>query len=183
MTARTASSPGVLSPASNGAAAPPPGLGPTYAGLATRMIALAADVLIIQAVTWMVGGVTAVVASQLHLAQSTEDVLIAVGAVVAALWFAAYFVFFWVATGQTPGNRLMEIRVEGATSGAPLPFGRATARFAGAVLSALLLFVGYLVILVDGRRRAAHDRLVRSVVVDAPAAPRRRRPQRLDPPA
>jgi uncharacterized RDD family membrane protein YckC len=77
----------------------------------------------------------------------------------------------------------MEIRVEGATSGRPLPFGRAAARFAGAVLSALLLFVGYLVILVDGRRRALHDRLAGSVVVEAPSAPRRRRPQRLDPPA
>jgi uncharacterized RDD family membrane protein YckC len=183
MSARTAPSPGVLSPASNGAGVAPPVLGPEYPGLATRMIALAADVLIIQAVTWMVGGVTAVVASQLHFSQSTEDVLIAVGAVVAALWFAAYFVFFWVATGQTPGNRLMEIRVEGATSGRPLPFGRATARFAGALLSALLLFVGYLLILVDGRRRALHDRLVGSVMVHAPSAIRRRRTDRLDPPA
>jgi uncharacterized RDD family membrane protein YckC len=166
VSAHTAPSPDVVSRASNGAL--------PYSGLVTRVIALVADVLIIQAVAWMVGGVAAVTVSLMHPSEDTQTALIAIGAVVATLWWAGYFVAFWAITGQTPGNRLMEIRVQDASGCRPLPVGRAAVRLAGAVLSALLLFVGYLMILVDSRRRALHDRLVHSVVVDAPAAGRRR---------
>jgi uncharacterized RDD family membrane protein YckC len=168
-----------VSRASNGAAPRgpdfPPALGSQYAGLATRVIAFVADVLIIQAVAWIVGGVAAVIASLLHLSDDAETALVAIGAAVAMLWSAGYFVFFWATTGQTPGNRLMEIRVQDAADGRPLPLGRALLRLLGALLSALLLFLGYLMILVDSRRRALHDRLVHSVVVYAPSAGRRRR--------
>jgi uncharacterized RDD family membrane protein YckC len=149
-----------------------------YAGLATRVIAFVADVLIIQAVAWMVGGVAAVTVSLLHPTENVQTALIAIGAAMATLWSAGYFVGFWATTGQTPGNRLMEIRVQDAAGGDPLPLGRAAARLLGALLSALLLFLGYLMILVDSRRRALHDRLVRSVVVYAPSSVRRR-PERL----
>ena len=61
--------------------------------------------------------------------------------------------------------------------GRPLRFVRAVLRLLGALLSVLLLFLGYLMILVDGRRRALHDRLVGSVVVYVPSVrtPRSRR--------
>jgi uncharacterized RDD family membrane protein YckC len=177
VSADAAPSADVVSPASNGTAprAPDllPALGPQYSGLATRMIALVVDVLIIQAVSWMVGGIAAVILSLLDPSENAETVLITIGAVAAMLWAAGYFVFFWVTTGQTPGNRVMEIRVQDAGDGGPLSFGRAVARLVGAVLSALVLFLGYLMILVDSRRRAFHDRLVHSVVVYAPSAGRR----------
>ena len=179
MSADAAPRPTVVSPASNGVAPRSPELPPLsaqYSGLATRMIAVAVDVLIIQAVSWMVCGVAAVTASLFDPSESTQTVLIAIGSAMATLWAAAYFVVFWATTGQTPGNRLMEIRVQGAADGRALPPGRAAARLAGAVLSGLLLFLGYLMILVDSRRRALHDRLVRSVVVYAPRAARRRPP-------
>lgn len=72
----------------------------------------------------------------------------------------------------------MEIRVQGAVDGQPLHLGRAVVRVVGALLSVLLLFLGYLLILVDERRRALHDRLVGSVVVYAPSVRRRRGPSR-----
>jgi uncharacterized RDD family membrane protein YckC len=149
-------------------------IGSQYSGLATRMIALVIDVLIIQAVSWMVGGIAAVFVSLLNPSEDTQTVLLGIGAVIALLWAAGYFVFFWAATGQTPGNRVMEIRVQDAAHGRPLGPGRAAVRLVGAVVSALLLFIGYLMILVDSRRRALHDRLVHSVVVYAPSAGRRR---------
>ena len=150
-------------------------IGSQYSGLATRIIALVIDVLIIQAVSWMVGGIAAVFLSFLDPSEHAEKVLLAIGAGVALLWAAGYFVFFWSATGQTPGNRVMEIRVQDAAHGRPLGPGRAAVRLVGAVVSALLLFIGYLMILVDSRRRALHDRLVHSVVVYAPSAGRRDR--------
>lgn len=147
-----------------------------YSGLATRALACAIDVLIIQAVAWVVGAVAAVAASMFDPSESLETILIAAGAAVAALWSAGYFVFFWSTTGQTPGDRVLQIRVQDATDGRPLHLGRAVLRLLGALLSALLLFLGYLLILVDGRRRALHDRLVGSVVVYTRSARRRRRP-------
>ena len=168
----------VVSPDSNGVA--PRALdilvpiGSQYSGLATRMIAAVVDILIIQAVSWMVGGIAAVILSLLNPSENAETVVIAIGAAAALLWAAGYFVFFWSATGQTPGNRIMEIRVQDAAHGRPLGPGRAIVRLVGAVLSALLLFLGYLMILVDSRRRALHDRMVHSVVVYAPSAGRRR---------
>jgi uncharacterized RDD family membrane protein YckC len=149
-----------------------------YSGLATRVIALVTDVLIIQAVAWMVGGVAAVTLALLNPSEGAQTTLIAIGAAAATLWSAGYFIFFWATTGQTPGNRLMEIRVQDAVNSGPLPFARAVLRLAGAVVSALILCLGYLMILVDSRRRALHDRLVHSVVVYAPSTGRRR-PERL----
>jgi uncharacterized RDD family membrane protein YckC len=173
---------GVASPATNGAAPRTPELplppGSPYSGLATRALAAAIDVLIIQAVAWIVGAVAAVAASMFDPSEDLQKVLIAAGAVVAALWTAGYFVFFWSTTGQTPGDRVMEIRVQDAADGRPLHFARAVLRLLGALLSALLLFVGYLMILVDDRRRALHDRLVGSVVVYAPTGGRRRERRR-----
>jgi uncharacterized RDD family membrane protein YckC len=177
MNARAGLRPGVTSPASNGAAPAAPDLPPpavAYAGLATRVIAFVIDILIIQAVTWIVGAVAAVIASMLRLSDGLETALVAAGAVVATLWAVSYFTFFWVTTGQTPGNRLLQIRVLDA-GGSTLPLGRALVRVPAAVLSALILFVGYLTILVDSQRRALHDRLLRSVVIDAPEPGRRRR--------
>jgi uncharacterized RDD family membrane protein YckC len=173
---------GVGSPATNGSAPRTPDLpepsSSTYSGLATRALAGVVDVLIIQAVAWIVGAVAAVAASMFDPSEDLQKVLIAAGAVVAALWTAGYFVFFWSTTGQTPGDRVMEIRVQDASDGRPLHFARAVLRLLGALVSALLLFVGYLMILVDDRRRALHDRLVGSVVVYAPAAGRRRERRR-----
>ena len=172
----------VASPATNGVApraleAPPPP-GSPYSGLATRVLACAIDVLITQAVVWIVGAVAAVAASIFDPSETVQTLLIAAGGVVAVLWTAGYFVFFWSTTGQTPGDRVMEIRVQGAVDERPLHLGRAILRVLGALLSVLLLFLGYLLILFDDRRRALHDRLVGSVVVYAPSVRRRRGPSR-----
>jgi uncharacterized RDD family membrane protein YckC len=169
---------GPASPATNGTAPrvpePPAPPGTPYAGLATRALACVIDILIIQAVAWIVGAVAAVAASMLDPSEDLQTIVIAAGAVVAVLWSAGYFVFFWSTTGQTPGDRVMQIRVQDSADGRPLHLARAVLRLLGALLSALLLFLGYLLILIDPRRRALHDRLVGSVVVYAPSA---RRPQ------
>jgi uncharacterized RDD family membrane protein YckC len=139
-----------------------------YSGLATRALACAIDVVIVQGVAWLVGAVAVVAGSMVDPSPTLQTIMIAAGAVVAAVWTAGYFVFFWSTTGQTPGDRVMQIRVQDATDGQPLHLARAVLRLLGALLSVLLLFVGYLLILVDGRRRALHDRLVGSVVVYMP---------------
>src|SRR5207245_2447115 len=85
------------------------------------------------------------------------------------LWTVGYFAFFWSTTGQTPGDRLMRIRVIDGRERGPLKLRRATVRFGGLVLAAIPLLAGILIMLWDDRRRCLQDRLARTVVIDAPA--------------
>jgi uncharacterized RDD family membrane protein YckC len=153
---------------------------PAYAGLATRTLAFAIDAAIINVVAWGTGGLIALGLSLFHLPQAVKVTLAAIGAAIAIVWCVAYFVFFWsAADGQTPGDRVMRIRVLRAGTGQSVHALRALARVFGLVLSALLLCTGFLLILVDDRRRALHDRLVGTVVVYVSGgAPRRRTPVR-----
>lgn len=139
-----------------------------YAGLVTRTIAFAADALIINAIAWLVGAIVALGLSIVGVSDDVRVILAAIGAGVALLWAAAYFVFFWSANGQTPGDRLLGIRVEDAARAGPISTRRALVRVLVLPLSFLLLFAGILLILVDGRRRALHDRLAGTIVAYAP---------------
>ena len=148
---------------------------PSYAGLATRTLAFAIDAAVINVVAWVVGAVFALALSLLSLPEELLTILAAIAACLALLWTFSYFVFFWSGNGQTPGNRLIGITVRDATSLGPMPARRAALRFFLLPLSALPLCAGFLMILFDGRRRALHDRLARTVVIYVPVE-RRRRP-------
>jgi uncharacterized RDD family membrane protein YckC len=80
--------------------------------------------------------------------------------VVGALYFAA----FWAGTGQTPGMRVVRLRVLTA-SGSRLSLLRALVRFAGLILAIAPLFLGFLPVPFDRRRRALPDFLAGTVVV------------------
>jgi uncharacterized RDD family membrane protein YckC len=140
---------------------------PVYVGLATRTLAFAADAALITAVAWGTGAVVALCLSLIGVPGQIKTLIAAIGTGLTFLATIGYFTFFWSASGQTPGNRLLGIRVVAAGSGGPLPGRRAFLRVPALLLSALPLCAGFLLILVDGRRRALHDRLVRSAVVDA----------------
>jgi uncharacterized RDD family membrane protein YckC len=156
-------------------AAPPAvdGTGSAFAGFATRLLAFAADAAIVNAVAWFVALVVAVALSIIDIPDLLDKLVAIAGAGIWLLWLVGYFVFFWSADGQTPGNRLLRIRVLDAATGGPLSVRRGVLRVLLLPVSALPLFAGYLMILVDRRRRALHDRLVRSVVVYAPDLRRR----------
>jgi uncharacterized RDD family membrane protein YckC len=81
------------------------------------------------------------------------------------LLVGAYFVFFWTLRGQTPGMRLMNLRVVCPTR--PLGVGRATLRFLALLIAIIPLFAGFIPILFDKRRRGFHDFVARTFVVYA----------------
>jgi len=142
-----------------------------YAGLVTRTLALALDALIIDGVALLVGVAVGLGVSLLHLPHDVNTVIAAVLGAVYVAWSVGYFVFFWSSTGQTPGSRVMCVKViDGRHRGALKP-RRALLRFIGLVLAALPLLAGILMMLWDDRRRCLQDRLARTVVVytDAPA--------------
>jgi uncharacterized RDD family membrane protein YckC len=77
-------------------------------------------------------------------------------------------VAFWSTTGQTPGARVMRIRVIDGRGEATIRPQRAVMRVVGLVLATIPLFAGFLIMLWDDRRRCLQDRMARTVVVHAP---------------
>jgi uncharacterized RDD family membrane protein YckC len=143
----------------------------SYQGLVTRAIAFSIDAALINLIAIVVGVGIGLALSVLSIGDSAEKVLLACGGVAFVVWTVGYFVVFWSTTGQTPGNRLMQIRVCCADDGAVLKPRRALLRFGALVLAALPLLAGFLPVLVDDRRRGLHDMLAGTVVVGATAWP------------
>jgi uncharacterized RDD family membrane protein YckC len=153
--------------------APVPGV--AYMGLATRVLAFAIDVTIINAVAVLTAAVVSLTLSIFSMPDGLVAALVAAGGALYLLWGVGYFVVCWSTTGQTPGSRVLRIRVTGR-DGAGLRPRRALVRYLGLWLAALPLFAGFLLILLDDRRRGLHDRLAGTVVVDMPPRPREARP-------
>jgi uncharacterized RDD family membrane protein YckC len=141
-----------------------------YVGLVTRALAFAVDAAIINAVAILVTVVVGLALSVITVPEAVRVAAIAVGGVAYMFWSVGYFIGFWTVTGQTPGARMFRFRVCTAAL-QRLRAGRALLRFVGLVLAALPLFAGFLLILVDGRRRGLHDLLAGTVVVERPSAP------------
>jgi uncharacterized RDD family membrane protein YckC len=148
---------------------------PAYQGLVTRTIAFVLDAGIINLVAMVVGVAAGLAISVLPLPNSLDPVLISLGGLAYLLWSTGYFVVFWSSTGETPGDRLMRIRVCMADRSGPPPPLRALVRLGALVLAAIPLFAGFLTILVDERRRGLHDMIAGTVVVgvidETPAIP------------
>jgi uncharacterized RDD family membrane protein YckC len=136
-----------------------------YVGLVTRAIAFAIDAALINVVAILTSAVVALVFSVVTIPEQLRDIAVATGGVLYVLWTVGYFTTFWTTTGQTPGARVFRFRVR-ATDGESLRPRRALLRFAGLTLAALPLFAGFLLILVDDRRRGLHDLIAGTVVVE-----------------
>jgi uncharacterized RDD family membrane protein YckC len=144
-----------------------PGLETTpYAGLVTRAIALIVDAIVINVIAVIVGAVLALIGSLLGVG----DLGIAAALTGGFLWLGwtgLYFIVFWIATGQTPGARLLGIRV---VSASPRPLGivRASLRFVVMMIALIPLGAGFLTVLFDDRRRGPHDMVADTLARWAP---------------
>ena len=141
---------------------------PVYAGIATRAAALAVDALAALSIFAVGSAVVALIAS---LVGGIRPEWLA-GSLLGLAWIivgGGYFVLFWSAAGQTPGMRLMRLRVQ-RPSGGGLSVGRAIVRTVGLALAIIPLFAGFIPALFDERRRALPDYLAGTVVLHEHAA-------------
>jgi uncharacterized RDD family membrane protein YckC len=142
---------------------------PEYAGVATRGAALALDSLVALVIFVSGSAAAALIAS---LVGGLPHWL--AGSLLGTAWLivaGGYFVLFWSAAGQTPGMRLMRLRVH-RPDGGGLSAGRAVVRAVGLALAIIPLFAGFLPALFDPRHRALPDYLAGTVVVyDEPVHP------------
>jgi uncharacterized RDD family membrane protein YckC len=67
--------------------------------------------------------------------------------------------------GQTVGQMALGIRVIDFNTGGPIGYGRAFVRWLVAIVSALVIFLGYLWMLWDKEKQCWHDKAANDVVV------------------
>jgi uncharacterized RDD family membrane protein YckC len=78
----------------------------------------------------------------------------------------AYFTYFEGGpTGQTFGKQALGIRVIDLATGGPIGNSRAFIRYIGRIVSAIVIYLGYLWMLWDPEKQTWHDKMAGSVVV------------------
>jgi uncharacterized RDD family membrane protein YckC len=159
--------------------------GGPYAGIVTRGVAFVIDLLILNAVLFAGTLVVGLVIEAFGTFAPHLDLGgIAIAGAVWSIAFACYFAGWWSLTGQTPGMRALGIKVL-PTHGDRLLPRRALVRVVGLVIAALPFFAGYLLILVQDRRRGLQDLIARTVVVygetERPPPPPRGRTHTVEP--
>jgi uncharacterized RDD family membrane protein YckC len=146
-----------------------------YGGFWRRSVAMSIDLFILG----MIGFTMLILGSvAFGLGISPEDMaadpetLMALGLKVMAICQAlgfflnmAYFTWFHGTTGQTPGKRLMGLRVVGDT-GEALTLGSAFLRWVGYIISFVPFFMGFLWAGADRRKQGWHDKIAGTVVID-----------------
>jgi uncharacterized RDD family membrane protein YckC/DNA-directed RNA polymerase specialized sigma24 family protein len=143
-----------------------------YAGVASRAVAFLFDAGILNFAFFAVSAIIAFIVSALT---STGDSQVSTPALVAGIgaWLifgSAYLLFFWSLAGQTPGMRVLGIRLS-SDDGTRLGLRRSFRRLVGLVSGVLTLGIGFLLILFDDRRRGIQDRVARTEVVYEPLRP------------
>ena len=134
-------------------------------GLFTRAISWLLDAVLINFAAIVAGLGAALVLSIFPVSKDLRPTLEAIAGGLYILWAAGYFIAFWSTTGQTPGARVMQIRLVTANRERLKP-ARALVRWVGMNLAMLPLFAGYLPILF--RRRGFPDWLAHTLVLEAP---------------
>jgi uncharacterized RDD family membrane protein YckC len=131
------------------------------AGIVSRLAAFFVDALILavtlRSTAWLLEGTDRMLGRFAPPVNVSALIYLA-----APLMVATYFVAFWTTFGQTPGKWLLGLEVV-TLEGGPLAFRRSLLRFAGCLVAALPLYLGFLWIL-GPQRRGWHDRIARTEV-------------------
>lgn len=144
------------------------------AGFISRMIAFIIDLVILSLAGAITIGLTSLISGFFHLDifirrvsqgfPALTNVITVVMALASFIFVCGYFSVFWTVIGSTPGKLFMGLRVV-RRNDLQLTFGKALLRFAGYWISAIPLFLGFLWVLVDGRRQGWHDKLAGTQVI------------------
>ena len=78
-----------------------------------------------------------------------------------------YFVGFWAWRGQTPGKIALGIKIIRA-DGSSLSWGGALLRYLGYIVSAVIIYIGFIWIAFDGRKQGIHDKIADTYVIRLP---------------
>ena len=145
-----------------------PAPGVRFAGIAQRVVGYIIDGFIAGVLVWAVIIVLGLFAAVLGSAGA--DALAGISAlvlVIAVLGISIlYFPFFWQRSGQTPGMKLMRIRVVRDADGGPIGWGPALIRLVGFWISGVVFYLGFIWVFVDQRKRGWFDLMAGTCVVE-----------------
>ena len=97
-------------------------------------------------------------------AEDVERLATIIGFFIGVLLGPAYFTLFTGWDGQTPGKRILGLKVISVT-GVPVGYGKALLRYIGYYLSFILLGLGFVMIAFDRNKRGLHDFIAGTCVV------------------
>ncbi|HXV53918.1 MAG TPA: RDD family protein [Solirubrobacterales bacterium] len=143
-----------------------------HVGLITRSVAMLLDGAILNVIFLGTAALLGLVASALGdpSGVSTAGIVFGVGAWI--LFGSLYLLTFWATAGQTPGMRLISIRIEDYDGSPRLGIRRARRRLFGLILALIPFGLGLLGVLSHDDRRGWWDRRAGTDVVPAdPLAP------------
>ncbi len=150
---------------SNAWQAPEPATGPApgmeFASPGARLVGYIIDILInfaLIVVIFIVGAILTVIFAPFAILGILAIIIVPL----------AYFPYFWSTTGQTPGMKMMGIKVVRDADGGPVTVGAAILRLIGYWVSGFVFYLGYIWIFIDKRKRGWFDLIAGTVVVTAP---------------
>lgn len=133
-----------------------------YATIGNRFLALFIDSLIIGLV---VGIIVAAISAAIPTPPPTQGNTTNSGiSFIVGLIYYSVFLLQW--NGQTPGKRVMKVRVVKA-DGSALTFADVFIRYIGYYLNSIVLLIGWIWAFFDPRRQGWHDKMARTYVVPA----------------
>lgn len=148
-------------------------LAQAHAGFASRTIAFIIDLTIMAVILLLAGLFVQLIGMYFPLNRLLAQVA-GVGAgdalraplalAFTVVLFAGYPIFCWAMIGQTPGKRVLGLRVV-RTDGRPLTIWRSVLRYLAYWLSALPLFLGFIWVIVDEKRQGWHDKIADTCVI------------------
>jgi uncharacterized RDD family membrane protein YckC len=133
-----------------------------YAGFWIRFCAKFVDGIILQIAGFITGLIIGLVSAAVsHEASTMAQVL---STLAGLLINATYAIYFISQHGATPGKMACGLQVIRADD-SPMTVGVATGRYFAEILSALTLFIGYIMVAFDDEKRALHDRICDTRVI------------------
>jgi uncharacterized RDD family membrane protein YckC len=132
-----------------------------YAGFWIRLVAYLIDGIILWFLNLFLAGILRLGA---FLAKPSPTELELTSFILGMFIGIAYWVGFWTWRGQTPGKMALGLKIIRA-DGSPLSLGQAFLRYLGYIVSALILYIGFLWIAFDGRKQGIHDKIADTYVI------------------
>jgi uncharacterized RDD family membrane protein YckC len=135
-----------------------------YGGAITRAVAFVLDLALVQAAV-VVGAASFDLVLSLVGADTSSLAAHTAGGIGWLLTVAVYFAAFWSIAGQTPGMRVVGLRLTRPDGSLP-SFPRSVLRFAFLIVSIAFAFLGFVPMLFDHRRRDLPDFVAETVVLN-----------------
>ncbi|HII06221.1 MAG TPA: RDD family protein [Methanotrichaceae archaeon] len=136
------------------------------AGAGSRLVSYLIDVIILTVVYFALSIIFGLPVEEELM--NTEDFTTAFYAlyIVVAVITIGYYTYFF-GKGQTPGMKLVSIKLIRANGVSPVGYGKGLLRWIGMEISGFVLFLGYIWILIDKKNQGWHDKIAGTYVVKA----------------